>query len=41
MRRVTSLDAGMLDAKTRKLPLHTMGVAIPEPSPDQAPFPVV
>jgi WS/DGAT/MGAT family acyltransferase len=41
MRRVTSLDAGMLYAETREMPMHTIGVVILEPSPDEPPFPVI
>jgi diacylglycerol O-acyltransferase / wax synthase len=41
MRRVTSLDAGMLYAETREMPMHTMGVVILEPSPGEPPFPVM
>jgi WS/DGAT/MGAT family acyltransferase len=38
MRRVTSLDAGMLYAETPEMPMHTMGVGILQPSPDESPF---
>jgi WS/DGAT/MGAT family acyltransferase len=38
MRRVTSLDAGILFAETREMPLHTLGVVVLEPSPDEPPF---
>lgn len=41
MRRVTSLDAGMLYAETREMPMHTLGVVILEPSPDEPPFQVM
>ena len=41
MRRVTSLDAGMLYAETREMPMHTMGVVILEPSPDESLFQVM
>jgi WS/DGAT/MGAT family acyltransferase len=41
MRRVTSLDAGMLYAETREMPLHTLGVVILEPSPGESPFQVM
>ena len=41
MRRVTSLDAGMLYAETPEMPLHTMGVVILEPSPGEPPFQVM
>ena len=38
MRRVTSLDAGILYAETREMPLHTMGVVVLEPPPGEPPF---
>ncbi|MEN8158552.1 MAG: wax ester/triacylglycerol synthase family O-acyltransferase [Myxococcota bacterium] len=41
MRRVTSLDAAMLYAETREMPMHTMGVVILEPSPEEPPFQVM
>jgi WS/DGAT/MGAT family acyltransferase len=41
MRRVTSLDAAMLYAETREMPLHTLGVVILEPSPGEPPFQVM
>jgi len=41
MRRVTSLDAAMLYAETREMPMHTMGVVILEPSPDEPLLPAM
>jgi WS/DGAT/MGAT family acyltransferase len=41
MRRVTSLDAAMLYAETREMPLHTLGVLVMEPSPGESPFQVM
>ncbi|HXV95378.1 MAG TPA: wax ester/triacylglycerol synthase family O-acyltransferase, partial [Gaiellaceae bacterium] len=41
MRRVSSLDAAMLYAETREMPLHTIGVVILEPSPGEPPFQVM
>jgi WS/DGAT/MGAT family acyltransferase len=41
MRRVTSLDAAMLYAETREMPLHTLGVVILEPSAGEPPFQVL
>jgi len=41
MRRVTSLDAGMLYAETPEMPMHTMGVVILEPSSEEPPFQVM
>jgi len=38
MLRVTSLDAGILYAETREMPLHTLGVVILEPSPNEPLF---
>jgi WS/DGAT/MGAT family acyltransferase len=38
MQRVSSLDAGMLYAETREMPMHTMGVVVLEPAPDEPPF---
>jgi diacylglycerol O-acyltransferase / wax synthase len=35
MLRVTSLDAAMLYAETREMPMHTMGVVILEPAADE------
>ena len=41
MLRMTSLDAGMLYAETPEMPMHTMGVVILEPSPDESLFEVM
>jgi WS/DGAT/MGAT family acyltransferase len=41
MRRVTSLDAGILYAETPEMPMHTLGVVLLEPSPDESPFQVM
>jgi diacylglycerol O-acyltransferase len=41
MLSVTSLDAGMLYAETPEMPMHTMGVVILEPSPEESLFDVL